>query len=59
MSKSEIMRYLKRARELREIATGAPDPSNQEALVKAANAYGELALWDPKQAILRIRERRD
>jgi hypothetical protein len=38
-------RYLKRAAELRELATRVKDPESREALIRAAEAYERLANW--------------
>jgi len=40
-------RYLKRAAELRELATRVKDPESREALIRAAEAYERLANWKP------------
>jgi hypothetical protein len=38
-------RYLKRAAELRELASRVKDPESREALTRAAEAYERLANW--------------
>jgi hypothetical protein len=46
-----IARYLQRAAELRAIARQIQDPQDREVVLRAAEAYEEMAKWKPTKPV--------